>query len=76
MLCLWQGDCCKGDMSKRQKKKAPVIEGDPTIKGSRWTNFKECSGTCSCEYSSIIRSAASKSNKDRRVQEIGFQRWD
>ena len=26
-----KGDCCKGDMSKRQKKKAPVVEGEPEV---------------------------------------------
>ena len=28
MLWLWQGDCCKENMSKRQKKKALVVEGE------------------------------------------------
>ena len=28
MLCLWQGDYFKGDMSKRQKKKAHVAKGE------------------------------------------------
>ena len=31
MLCLWQGDCCKENMSKRQKKKAHVVEGEPKV---------------------------------------------
>ena len=31
MLCLWQGDYFKGDMSKRQKKKAPIAEGEPEV---------------------------------------------
>ena len=26
-----QGNHCKGDMSKRQKKKAPVAEGEPDV---------------------------------------------
>ena len=68
MLCLWQGDCYKGDMSKRQKKKAPVVEGDPAVKGSRWMNFKECSGTCSCKYTSTRGSAVPESCKDRRSE--------
>ena len=28
MLGLWQGNYCKGDMSKRQKKKALVAEAE------------------------------------------------
>ena len=63
-------------MPKRKTKKAPVVEGDLEVKGSRWANFKECSGTCSCKYSSIRRSVASDSSKNRKVQETGFQIWD
>ena len=32
MFWLWQGDCCNENMSKRQKKKAPVVEGEPEVK--------------------------------------------
>ena len=28
MFWLWQGDCYNENMSKRQKKKAPVVEGE------------------------------------------------
>ena len=31
MLCLWQGDYFKGDMSKIQKKKAHVAEVEPKV---------------------------------------------
>ena len=31
MLCLWQGDCYKEYMSKRQKKKALVVKGEPEV---------------------------------------------
>ena len=31
MLGLWQGNYCKGDMSKRQNKKAPVAEAEPEV---------------------------------------------
>ena len=31
MLGLWQGNYSKGDMSKRQKKKAPIAEGEPDV---------------------------------------------
>ena len=31
MLGLWQGNYCKGDMSKRQKKKAHVAEAEPEV---------------------------------------------
>ena len=31
MLGVWQGNCCKGEMSKRQKKKAPIAEGEPNV---------------------------------------------
>ena len=28
---LWQGNFFKDDMSKRQKKKAPALEGEPEV---------------------------------------------
>ena len=28
---LWQGNYCKGEMSKRQKKKAPIAEGEHEV---------------------------------------------
>ena len=28
---LWQGNYCKGEMLKRQKKKAPIAEGEPEV---------------------------------------------
>jgi len=31
MFGLWQGNFFKGDMSKKQKKKAPVTEGEPDV---------------------------------------------
>ena len=31
MLWLWQGDCYNENMSKRQKKKAPMVEGEPEV---------------------------------------------
>ena len=31
MFGLWQGNFFKGDKSKRQKKKAHVIEGEPDV---------------------------------------------
>ena len=31
MFGLWQGNFFKGDMSKRQKKKALVAEGEPEV---------------------------------------------
>ena len=31
MFGLCQGNHCKGDMSKRQKKKAPIAEGEPDV---------------------------------------------
>ena len=30
-FCLWQGNFIKGDIAKRQKKKAPVVEGEPEV---------------------------------------------
>ena len=30
-MCLCQGDYFKGDISKRQKKKATVVEGEPEV---------------------------------------------
>ena len=31
MLWLWKGDCYNENMSKRQKKKAPMVEGEPEV---------------------------------------------
>ena len=31
MLWLWQGDCYNENMSKRQKKKDPMVEGEPEV---------------------------------------------
>ena len=31
MFLLWQGDCYNEKMSKRQKKKAPMVEGEPEV---------------------------------------------
>ena len=31
MFWLWQGDYYNENMSKRQKKKAPVVEGEPEV---------------------------------------------
>ena len=49
---------------------------DPTGQGSRWTDFKECSGTCSCKYTPLGGSVAPQSCKNRRGKEPGSQIWD
>ena len=42
---------------------------DPTGQGPRWIDFKECSVTCSCKYTSTRRSATPESFQDRRGKE-------
>ena len=78
MLCLSQGDCCKENLSKRQKKKAPIVEGEPEVEIIARVEYiyEDTKGTTGVEpdykWGEIYRMIANQNRPDARFEELNI----